>query len=368
MDASRREFLKIGAAAVASAGLAGCETLSEEQAITKKKFAGLKELPPAMPGLQIRDGALRGRVACKYVDDCIWFLRDLARQRPKHAFDHPFLAGFKKVHEATGLKVQFNLFYRTDFFYGMDEFTLADMPATYKAEFKANADWIKFGFHSLQEFPDYPWINASYDDVAKCLKMIRGEVARVAGDELFARALIPHWVPRSKDGGRALADGGIKIMYATVGKRYAYNGDPDVLPYGHSFRLENGRRPETALYTRDAYMASLAASVCGYNHVEAEKNERIRKENLYVYDPDTGMRFRDFCTRPMSCINIHSLDQLKVDLDAVKDATFVGYGNHEQYFFKDYLAYQPEYMEKEQLCARTLKERGHKFVFMEELV
>ena len=175
MKTSRREFLKIGTAAMAtSIGVTGCETLSEEQAITKRKFAGLKELPPAMPRLRVMDGALRGRVACKYVDDCIWFLRDLARQRPKHAFDHPFLAGFKKVHEATGLKVQFNLFYRTDFFYGMDEFTLAGMPDTYKAEFQTNADWIKFGFHSLQEFPDYPWINASYDDVAKCLKMIRG--------------------------------------------------------------------------------------------------------------------------------------------------------------------------------------------------
>ena len=46
---------------------------------------------------------------------------------------------------------------------------------------------------------------------------------------------------------------------------------------------------------------------------------------------------------------------------------FVGYGNHEQYFFKDYFAYQPEYMEKEELCARALAESGHRFIFMEEL-
>ncbi len=48
-------------------------------------------------------------------------------------------------------------------------------------------------------------------------------------------------------------------------------------------------------------------------------------------------------------------------------SAFVGYGNHEQYFYKDYLAYQPEYFDKEMLCARTLKERGYKFVFMEDL-
>ena len=369
MNTSRRDFLKFGAAAVAaSAAVTGCETLSEEQAITKRKFAGLKELPPAMPRLQVRDGALRGRVACKYVDDCIWFLRDLARQRPKSAFDHPFLAGFRKVHEATGLKVQFNLFYRTDFFYGMDEFTLADMPATYKAEFKANADWIKFGFHSLQEFPDYPWINASYDDVAKCLKMIRGEVSRFAGDELFARFALPHWVPMSKDGVRALKDAGITMMCATGGNRYAYNGDSNTLPYGHSFRVEQGRKPETALYTRVSNLLAISASACGYNHLTMAHAKAVTGDNKYVYDPDTGMRFRGVCTAPMSCLNLQPMKDVPRDLDAVKGLPFIGYGNHEQYFYKDYLAHQPDYMEKELVAARLFRENGYSFCFMEEML
>ena len=47
---------------------------------------------------------------------------------------------------------------------------------------------------------------------------------------------------------------------------------------------------------------------------------------------------------------------------------FVGYGNHEQYFFKDYLLHQPDYMEREMLVARTLKDRGYRFIFMEDLV
>ena len=71
----------------------------------------------------------------------------------------------KEMHEKYGLKVQLNLFYRTDFYYGNDEFTLAEMTDAYKKEWEDNADWIRFGFHSKQEFPDYPYINASYDDV-----------------------------------------------------------------------------------------------------------------------------------------------------------------------------------------------------------
>ena len=367
---NRRDFLKVGAGSLACAA-AGCATGREPggyETETANKLAALKKLPTLLPDAVVRDGRLKGRNACKYVDDCIWFLRDLARKRPKSAFDLPFLAGFRKVHEATGLKVQFNLFYRTDFFYGMDEFTLKEVPDAYRDEFQANADWIKFGFHSLQEFPDYPWLNASYGDVAKCLQMIRGEVARFAGDNLFARALIPHWVPMSKDGVRALADGGIRIMFSDDGARYAYPDDPEVLPYGHSFRLEQDRKPETALYLRGSYLSALAVSLCGYNHLDAEQDRAVARSNRYVYDPATRMCFRPFVTNPMSCINVHTIPQLRERLDQLKDAEFIGYGNHEQYFYRDYIAHQPEYMEKEMLCAQTLKSRGYSFVFMEDLV
>ncbi len=363
----RRDFLKFGSAGVAMT-VAGCATENASRAITKKRFAALEELPPVMPNAVVQDGALKGKHACKYVDDVIWFLRDIARQRPKSIFDNPFLGGFKKIHDATGLKVQLNLFYRTDFFYGMDEFSLADMPDTYKSQFQSAAAWLKFGFHSFQEFPDYPWINAEYSDVAKCLGMTRKEVGRFAGDNMFARASIPHWVPISKDGVRALADGGIKITYATVGKRYAYNNDREVLPYGHGMRLENNRKPETALYTRMSNDVAISASVCGYNHISDEQNKATRKFNKFIYDPVTGMRFRDFCTRPMTCLNLQKLEDLPGDIAAVSDAEFVGYGNHEQYFFKDYLAYQPDYMEKEMLVAKTLQKQGYKFIFLEEMV
>ena len=140
---NRREFMKFGAGCAAMVA-AGCASRPESasEAITSEKFAGLRKLPPAMPNAVVKESSLKGKFACKYVDDCIWFLRDIARMKPKSIFDTPFLGAFKKIHDATGLKIQFNLFYRTDYFYGMDEFSLADMPDTYKTEFQANADWI----------------------------------------------------------------------------------------------------------------------------------------------------------------------------------------------------------------------------------
>ena len=364
----RREFIKMGAggAMLAAAGrAAGAESASER--LTKDKFAALEVLPPVMPNAVVKESAQKGRIACKFVDDCIWFLRDVARMKPKSIFDTPFLGAFKKIHDATGLKVQFNMFYRTDFFYGMDEFSLADMPATYKAEFQDNADWIKFGLHSLQEFPDYPWISADYKDVAKCLAMIRGEVDRFAGDNMFARFLLPHWVPMSKDGVKALVDGGIKMMVVSCGNRFAWNGDPSVLPYGHDFRLMNNRKPETALYTRISNNVAISASLAGYNHITTEQFASIAKYARYLHDPDTGMNFTNSCTPPMSVLNLLPLKGLPRDLEATEGCEFVGYGNHEQYFFKDYFLHQPDYMQREALVAKTLKERGYRFIFMEEL-
>ena len=109
-----------------------------------------------------------------YIDDVIWLFRDLTRMRPKSIYDNAFMKVLKKAHDLYGMKVQLNVFLRTDFYYGNDEFYLAETPDCYKAEFEEASDWLKFGFHSKQEFPDYPFVNASYEDVKKDYKTITG--------------------------------------------------------------------------------------------------------------------------------------------------------------------------------------------------
>ena len=175
---------------------------------------GAEDMGPILTDSEIcRSPALAGKRKCSYFcDDAIWALRDVTRHAQRSLFDHPFFSVLRECHEKYGLTAQINLFYRTDFFYGMDEFTLADVTDAYREEFRANADWLKFGFHSLQEFPDYPWINANYGDVKKLFEMIRSEVVRFAGEESFAYACVPHWCPMSKDGVRALKDCGIRVM------------------------------------------------------------------------------------------------------------------------------------------------------------
>ncbi|MBR4653949.1 MAG: hypothetical protein IKO72_11380 [Kiritimatiellae bacterium] len=361
---NRKDFIKAGLGTAAIAPLAGAM-----QAAEVPEFArGAREMGPILSSPEYRrNPALKGRFCSYFCDDAIWTLRDITRQRPRSVFDHPFCAVLKECHEKYGLKMQINLFYRTDFFYGMDEFTLADVTDAYKGEFEANSDWLRFGFHSLQEFPDYPWINAEYADVKKLFDMIHGQVERFAGEKSFAHACVPHWCPMSKDGVRALKDSGIRLMECSIGPRYEFDGKAERLPYGHSFRLLQNRKPETGFYWRESRNTAISASICAYNHITEEQAARTALSLDYIYDRDTGMNFHHmFCDAP--CLNLCTLKTLEGDIARCLGREYLIFSNHEQYFFKDYLAYQPEYADKIRLMCRTMHENGYGFIFMEDTV
>lgn len=361
----RRDFIASMGGAVAFAAAARQSTAEASVPAFAK---GAVELGPIISSAAVESNpAVKGKNAALFIDDAIWFLRDIARQRPKSLFDNSFLGPIKKAHDKYGLKLQINLFYRTDFYYGMDEFTLAEVPDAYKAEWQANKDWLKLGFHSLQEFPDYPWVNIDYDDVKKFFGMTKGEIDRFAGEGVFTTALVPHWCPMSKEGCRALKDLGIKIMECSVGPRYQYDGVRSRLPYGHAMRIENNRKPETAFFWRDSRDTSILASVCSYNHISAKLEAETKNCNRYVKDLDTGMAFKHlFNDAPV--LNLVDVPTLKADISKLLGRELLVFSNHEQYFFKDYFAYQSDYMEKIMVMSEMMAKNGYGFIFIEDLV
>lgn len=365
---NRRNFLKFGLGG-AAAMLSGAPIAALASSGAPAGGVTAKELEPILKRARVMrsKAADRGKAASFFIDDTVWVFRDLARQRPKSLWDHPFMATFKDCHEKYGLKMQLNLFYRTDFFYGMDEFSLAEMPDVYKSEFQAAKDWFKLGFHSLQEFPDYPWINIDYADLAKLLAMEQREIRRFAGEGVFTPALVPHWCPMSKDGVRALVDGGVKLMECTIGKRYAFDPENDPLPYGHGFRLQQNRKPETGVFFRESRNAAIANSVCSYNHASPEQGAMTSRTFNYLHDDETGMNFKNmFCDAP--CLNLCTPETLRADTAKMLDREYLIFSDHEQYFFKDYLAYQPDYAEKIRIMCEMMKTDGRRFILMEELV
>ena len=297
-----------------------------------------------------------------FIDDVIWCLRDVAREKPASVFDNAYFKLLKECHDKWGLTVQLNLFYRTDFFYGSDEFTLAEMPDTYKAEFEANSDWLKFAFHAKQEFPDYPYVNGKYEDVKKDYMLIMNEIKRFAGEGSISKAVLPHWLPISREACLAMRDCGAVFMCPSFGPTKEYDGDPNSLPYGHSFRLLQNRQPETRLYTRNSANKAILSSICAYNHISQEDADKYLHTNSSIVDEGTGLRYRQFGGGP--CLNLYSVEDIERRLkeEIANGHEYIGCGNHEQYFYPDYFAYQPDMADKFRMMAKTLHDAGYTFI------
>ena len=299
------------------------------------------------------------------IDDVIWVLRDIARQKPKSIFDNQFISSLKHANENWGVKVQLNLFYRTSYFYGNDEFKLSAMPDTYKKEWESCSDWLKFGFHAKEEFPDYPHVNATYDDIKTLFETIRGEVVRFAGENSFSYGVCPHWNAVSKAGVKALFDCGVRVMDVSAGDAAEYDGNAESLPYGHADRILNNRQPETRVYLRGGLKESINRSVCAYNHLTTKDFEKTKNNTGVIYDEQTGMKFKRFHLSLMT-LNLMPLCEVENIISPFLGDEYIGVCTHEQYFYKDYFAYQKDYFEKVYKMGRLLSENGYEFVFPED--
>lgn len=301
-----------------------------------------------------------------FIDDVIWTLQELHRQRPASIFDQHFLKNLKTAHDLYGAKFQLNLFYRTDFYYGNDEFTLADMTDAYKDEFNAASDWLKFSFHSKQEFPDYPFINATYEDTKAIFEDIRNQVYRFAGENSFTYGITPHWGPISKAACLALRDCGMKVLWSTCGIRTPYNGDLDSLPYGHAGRLLQNRQPETMLYTRKTRDTAIARSLCGYNHITEEEAASIHGKLKTVVDPQTGIHFKVF-NSGTGAINLLMDEDLEGAIVPQLGNEYICLASHEQYSYPHYFAYQPTHAARLLRACELVAKDGYEFFYIEDL-
>lgn len=300
-----------------------------------------------------------------YIDDTIWVLRDITRQKPATLFDNPFMKMLKDAHDKYGLKVQLNLFYRTDSFYGYDQFSLADVTDAYKSEFEANSDWLKMAFHAFEEFPDYPHINATYEDTKWLFENIEKEVFRFAGKNSFSYAVCPHWLPMSKAAVKALKDCGVKLLDATRGDAKEYNGDPASLPYGHAARLLQNRQPETKVFSRGGRDVAIDGSICGYNHLDIATDNELNGNLKTVYNEEIGIHMKRYS---YTTLNLIPYAEIEKDFAPLLDYDFVGITDHEQYFYSDYLAYQPDYADKIMKMCEILTSNGFEFINGEDII
>ena len=293
-----------------------------------------------------------------YIDDHSFIFTDLAKERPKSAFDHFYLGGLKKIHAETGFKVTLNCFYRNDH----HPFELKDMPDLWKGEFTDNADWLRFSFHSFSEFPDRPYAEATAEEFGHDWDMVQNEIIRFAGEQSYIPPVVIHWAN----------------IHPAVAQECIRRG---VTCYSTTFRLRVMGGPSLADRQKGGNMAAVEQrSLSGADraddatdglklHYGFDEERSYMARHMDYYDPLLKIIFfRSTGTTCNLCTQEtirQKFQQIFANADRYGNEAFNG-GSHEQYTFPYYPNYIPDHLERIRTAVRCMVDYGCKPVFFPE--
>ena len=259
------------------------------------------------------------------VDDNIRFLQDVAQKNYKSIFDNPYLGMYRALNREYGVCVHMNLYYESPE-YGA--FTLADMPGRYRAEWMENANWLNLSFHARADKPDKPYQRAAYGQVFEDCTQVMNQIRRFAGKTGEVTTL--HWAEATPEGIRALYDCGVRVLL----------GD----------------------FVEDAQGNP---AIC-YGATRAQF-EAVRR-NAFWRDPASGMFF---CACDV-VLNEGRMEDIQARLRAWQkrypDRAFVDILIHEQYFYRDYSIYLPDYERRIRTGVEWCLRSGYKPGFIGEII
>lgn len=263
-----------------------------------------------------------------FIDDNIFFLTDLAAERPKSLFDHFYLKFLKSMNDKYGTCFTLNLFYENNH----EKFNLSQMPDCYKGEFADNASWLRMSFHAYSEFPDRPYQNTPPEKIAADYDLILNEIYRFAGEKSYIPMEALHWAMARPSAFGELHKRGVRLLEGQfVSPRTGITDD------GEAERI-----------TDVGYFRNL-------------NDATYIEEKRYLYDFRYNLLFwRNDCTA-----NLWSVDQIKNMVGSVQRDT-IGLATHEQYSFPRYFNYLPDHFERMETAIRTAHERGYKPVYFHE--
>ena len=252
---------------------------------------------------------------CFTVDDNIRFLKELTETPRGSLFDHPYLAMYRRLHDAYGIAVQLNLFYE------LEDFDLSHMTDRYRTEWEQNASWLRLSFHSRME-NKRPYEQADYSTVLKDCRAVQSEILRFAGDDSLAKTTTVHYCLTTEEGTKALYDCGVRGLLGLYGT--------DEAP-------------------RSSYQ------------IDEKEAERLRHGHMVWRDgiAHAGINL---------IVNTCDRETCLARLSALVERPFVSLMIHEQYFYEDYPCYQPDFEEKLCACFALLKRHGFESVFLEDAI
>lgn len=251
------------------------------------------------------------------VDDNIIFLKDLTLVHHASVFDHPYLAVYKRLHDKYGLKVQLNLFYRDQ----SGEFNLSMMSDEYKSEWEENSDWLKFSFHSEYENVR-PYENSPYCEVYSDMEKVNSEILRFAGEKSLGKTTTIHYCQTTQDGVTAVKDNGAIGLLGLFG-----TSEKPIISY--SLNQADASR------VRDGEIVLIDG--ISFGAIDLIINTKSLEDNLKFVSENLGK------------------NPLKLMI-------------HEQYFYPEYFAYQPDFEQKLDTVFSLLHKNGYSSLFFEQIL
>ena len=252
---------------------------------------------------------------CFTVDDNIRFLKELTENNYSSIFDHPYLAMYQRLHNAFGLKVQLNLFYR------LGEFDLSQMTERFYSEWKANADWLKLSFHSEFE-NERPYETSRYEEVYRDCQRVNAQIKRFASPAALAKTTTIHYCLLTEDGLKAMADNCVFGLLGLFGEQES---------------------PHTSY------------------GIEESKAKEIRDGEI-IKIGEISFASIDIV------LNRFSIEKILKLLEQMNGRSGIRVMIHEQYFYEDYFRYQPDFEEKLRSTFAYLCQHGYQSRFYEDLL
>lgn len=265
-----------------------------------------------------------------FFDDCSFFLRWIALNKPQSIFEEMFLNRLKKIHDQYGSKFTLNLFYHDDH----HDFSLADFPADYRAEFQSASDWLRMSFHAYSEFPDRPYQNASAEKLAADFDLLYNEICRFAGPESFVPPLVIHWAMTNPDNFKVLKARGVRCLTG------GWLGAQTQLNESHA----------------------IAVTDIGF-HYEKDVAKYISDQKVF-YD-----RFHDLILHSnLTCCNLDEIPVIEQNFAALaqQPRNTINLMSHEQYCYEDYFNYLPDHLDRVETACRLAAEQGYQPVWFAE--
>jgi len=250
---------------------------------------------------------------CFTVDDNIRFLKEITETKPKSIFDHPYLDLYRRLHREFDLKVQLNLFYR------LQEYDLSQMSGEYREEWESNAHWLKLSFHSDHR-KSWPYAASGYEELFRDCKRVNDQIVRFASHSSLAKTTTIHCCRATKEGLAALSDLRVKGLLGLFGTR-------------ENPRMSYGIEEEKAELLRRGAM--------------------IRKGDLSFFAIDI-------------VLNCFSKEEILRQLEELAYRQQINVMIHEQHYYADYKAYQPDFEEKLRAAFDWLRTGGYESAFLEE--